>query len=137
MIPLDSIDTTTPGGKRAKERLLALRRQLNVEIPRRTLSETPLLATWNIREFDSAAYGERLNESFLYIAAIVSRFDIVAIQEKREDLKALDRQTTLLGQWWRYIATDVTAGKTGKAGWFRLSTYYPQCRGILSGPLVH
>ncbi|MFH2005041.1 MAG: endonuclease/exonuclease/phosphatase family protein [bacterium] len=113
MIPLDSIDRTTPAGKRTTERLPALKRQLTEQIPRRTLSETLLLATWNIREFDSAAYGERLDESFLYIAEIVSRFDLVAIQEVREDLKALDRLTALLGPWWRYIATDVTEGKPG------------------------
>jgi len=80
--------------------------------PRKSL-ETLLLATWNIREFDSPAYGARLDESFYYIAEIISRFDLVAVQEVREDLDALNRLLKLLGPWWRFIATDVTEGKPG------------------------
>ncbi len=45
------------GGKRTRQRvarrLLALREQLDREIPCRTRIDTLLLATWNIREFDT------------------------------------------------------------------------------------
>jgi endonuclease/exonuclease/phosphatase family metal-dependent hydrolase len=98
---------------RAADRLIALRAQLDKEIPRRTLSETLLLATWNIREFDSRKYGGRLEESFFYIAEIISRFDLVAVQEVRGDLAALDRVQSILGSWWKYIVTDVTLGREG------------------------
>ena len=43
---------------RVQERLAALRAQLDSEVPRRTLEHTLVLATWNIREFDSPAYGQ-------------------------------------------------------------------------------
>jgi hypothetical protein len=37
----------------------------------------------------------------------------VAIQEVREDLKALESVRDILGGWWKYIATDVTEGTQG------------------------
>jgi hypothetical protein len=100
--------------KRTAEGLKRLTQQFADEgIPERTVSGTLLLATWNIREFDSAKYGERCAECFYYIAEIINRFDLVAIQEVREDLWALDRVQEILGGWWKYIVTDVTEGTAG------------------------
>jgi len=81
--------------------------------PGATFEQTLLLATWNIREFDAPAYGERLEEAYYYIAEIIARFDLVAIQEVRRDLKALDRVCDLLGPNWAHIVTDVTEGQRG------------------------
>lgn len=101
-------------GKRTAERLLDLKNHLSgphgVPIKR---PDTLLLATWNIREFDSPAYGMRGLEPLYYIAEIISHFDLVAIQEVREDLAALDKLQDLLGSQWHYIATDVTEGRPG------------------------
>jgi len=47
------------------------------------------------------------------IAEIVSRFDVVAIQEAREDLTALRRLMQALGPSWGLILTDVTWGEPG------------------------
>jgi len=99
--------------RRTAEGLLRLRKQLAAEVPKRTLSDTLLLATWNIREFDSEKYGDRSAEPLHYIAEIISHFDLVAVQEVREDLTALDRVQEMLGGWWKYIVTDVTAGSAG------------------------
>jgi exonuclease III len=90
-----------------------LRKQFEGEVPKRTVNDTLLLATWNIREFDSPAYGRRIEEALYYIAEIVSHFDLVAIQEVREDLEALDRLRNILGGYWQYIVTDVTEGRAG------------------------
>ena len=92
--------------------LLRLRVQLDDAIPARSLSDM-LLATWNIREFDSPAYGQRTEDAFYFIAEIVSRFDIVAIQEVRRDLTALKRLMRVLGSRWDYIVTDTTGGDRG------------------------
>jgi hypothetical protein len=99
--------------RRTAEGLLRLRSQLTAEVPQRTISDTLLLATWNIREFDSTKYGERESEPLHYIAEIISRFDLVAVQEVREDLWALDEVQKMLGGWWKYIVTDVTYGTSG------------------------
>jgi endonuclease/exonuclease/phosphatase family metal-dependent hydrolase len=99
--------------RRTAEGLLRLRAQLDAQVPQRTIAETLLLATWNIREFDSPKYGDRAAEPLHYIAEIISRFDLVAVQEVREDLAALDTVQELLGGWWKYIVTDVTYGTSG------------------------
>ncbi|MBO9593350.1 MAG: endonuclease/exonuclease/phosphatase family protein [Niabella sp.] len=107
------IQTNTAAGKRTLNRLLALRKKLQAEIPAKQLETNLLLATWNIREFDSPAYGMRLTESFYYIAEIIARFDLVAIQEVRDDLRALKYLLKILGGHWSYVVTDITAGNQG------------------------
>jgi endonuclease/exonuclease/phosphatase family metal-dependent hydrolase len=74
-----------------------------------------LLATWNIRDFDSNKFGhgKRLRESFYYIAEIISHFDLVAVQEVNRDLSALKRVMDILGGNWDYIVTDTTEGPGG------------------------
>ncbi|MBU0654449.1 MAG: endonuclease/exonuclease/phosphatase family protein [Gammaproteobacteria bacterium] len=117
----DQIDERTLEGKRTLEGLERLRRQLDdpdegsgtVKIPPRNLNDTLLLATWNIREFDSTTYGRRSDEAIQYIAEIISRFDIIAIQEVRGDLEGMERLCSRLGSWWDYIVSDVTEGRAG------------------------
>jgi len=106
----------TPGRRRAAAKLIALRRQLRNDVPPRTVEETLLLATWNIREFGrNQMFGARLPESIHYIAEIVNHFDIIAIQEVRENLADLKRLVRVLGNWWEYIVTDVVAGAAGNS----------------------
>lgn len=93
--------------------LLRLREQLDRQIPARTISETLMLATWNIREFDSPKGGSRTEESIHYIAEILSRFDLIAVQEVNADLDALKWVQRVLGDWWKFIVTDVTGGRKG------------------------
>jgi exonuclease III len=131
------INPGSTSGKRTVERLLALRQQLDRQIPKRSLSENLLLATWNIREFDSPAYGRRVPEAFYYIAEIIDRFDLVAVQEVRRDLKALDRLGRILGSHWKHIVTDVTEGSQGNKE--RMAFLYDSRKvrfGGLAGELV-
>jgi endonuclease/exonuclease/phosphatase family metal-dependent hydrolase len=72
-----------------------------------------MLATWNLREFDSESWGERLPESYEYIAEIVDRFDLVALQEVRANLGALSELQSRLDPDWRFLVSDVTRGKAG------------------------
>ncbi|PZP45529.1 MAG: endonuclease [Azospirillum brasilense] len=100
--------------KRCAERLLAMRDRL-APIRSRKSDSSLLLATWNIRDFDSDKFGwgERLPETFYYIAEMVSCFDLVAVQEVNEDLSPLRRLVRILGREWDYIVTDVTEGRGG------------------------
>ena len=102
------IDENTDYGRRTLERLLALRKELADKIPKRTLHENLLIATWNIRDFDKPTFGSRMEESIRYIAEIISHFDIVAVQEVYKDLTALKRVMEVLGPDWKYIVTDET-----------------------------
>ena len=99
----------------------ALRKQKKEQLPTRTLNETLLLATWNIRDFgneDKRASnglnqpGPRLNEAYYYIAEVISGFDIVALQEVNS-LEALDRVLEILGPSWDHLTTDISPGKRG------------------------
>jgi len=122
--------------KRTVERLLLLREQLD-EIPKRTQKETLLLATWNIRDFDSADYGKRLDEAIHYIAEIIDRFDLVAVQEVNKDLTGLKRLLTVLGGYWDVIFTDTTLGTRGNQE--RMTFLYDKRKvkfGGLAGELV-
>ena len=99
---------------RIAEGLSRLRKTIiDAGVPRRTVDGDILIASWNIREFDSRKYGGRITDAFFYIAELLSHFDLVAIQEVRADLSALDRVQTLLGGWWKYVVTDVTEGTSG------------------------
>ncbi len=59
------LNNVTATGKRIIEKILKLRKQLNQEVPQKTAEKTLLLATWNIREFDSPAYGDREKEALI------------------------------------------------------------------------
>jgi endonuclease/exonuclease/phosphatase family metal-dependent hydrolase len=94
--------------------ILKLRERLEAEIPTRTINESLLLASWNIREFaPKNKGGERLLDSYFYIAEIVSRFDLIAIQEVRDDIRGLQQVQRILGSDWQYIFTDVSAFADG------------------------
>jgi endonuclease/exonuclease/phosphatase family metal-dependent hydrolase len=101
-------------GKRCAERLLAMRQTLQPLRDRKNDSSL-LLATWNLRDFDSNKFGwgYRLPESFYYIAEIIGCFDLVAVQEVNRDLSALNKLLSILGRDWDYIATDTTEGSGG------------------------
>jgi len=108
-----NIDSTTIEGRRTAERLLALKFELDKAIPTKTVDPTLLLATWNLREFGGTKSGGREDEPLFYIAEIMSRFDIIAVQEVRDDLDALDKLIAILGGWWKYLVSDVTLGAQG------------------------
>ena len=93
--------------------LQRLRGALDEQLPRKTLDETMLLGTWNIRELDSSKYGERTAEAYLYLAEVISRLDVVAVQEVRNDLGGLRQLSAALGPTWNWIVTDVTEGRAG------------------------
>jgi hypothetical protein len=120
--PRDCI-TTLKTKQRVVEKLKDLRVAFEAHIKDANLSEGLMppsdssrfvrIATWNIREFDSASYGYRTQEARSYIAEILSYFDLIALQEIRRDLDALNDIKRRLGPNWDYIATDVTEGASG------------------------
>ena len=101
--------------KRTASGLRRLRAALAAQIPAKSGTDTLLLATWNIREFDSGKYGFRPQESYYYIAEILSRFDLIAIQELRDGLYPVQQLQRLLGSAWDFIVTDVTLGPAGNS----------------------
>lgn len=97
--------------------LLKLRSGLVKHLPERTMNESLLIASWNIREF---AYknkgGARLVDPYFYIAEVIGYFDLVAVQEVRGDLGALNQVLRILGSNWQCIFTDVASFQDGGNG---------------------
>lgn len=85
-------------------------------VPSKDSDATLLLATWNLRDFGrkgARGYGERKLEALYYIAAFISAFDLVAIQEVNDDLDLFNDLRGILGRDWDFIATDTSPGKPG------------------------
>ncbi len=93
---------------RTIDRLLALRAGITRDISPRNKQESFHLASWNIRDFGGARLNPspRSEESLLYIAEVISAFDLVAVQEVNENMAAFKAVTELLGAHWNYIVTD-------------------------------
>ena len=101
-------------------RLAALRNALQNDpeeaerrIPEKNATDTLLLATWNLKAFDGGDADGRTEESYWYIAEIISHFDLTAIQEVGENLGGLEKLKRRLGGTWSYVVSDVTEGKAG------------------------
>ncbi|MXO59308.1 endonuclease [Altererythrobacter salegens] len=71
------------------------------------------IGTWNVREFGTSKSGGRGFEPLYYIAEILSKFDLVAMQEVRENLRQFLDLLDILGPDWDYIATDVVDDGAG------------------------
>lgn len=92
--------------------LLSLRKGLE-EIPSKKADKNLLIASWNIRAFGQSE--NRLPEAFYYIAEIISRFDITAIQEVTGSLRGLEIVMKILGSDYKYMLNDVTGGTKGNS----------------------
>lgn len=99
-----------------------LRRALDEAVPAKRLDHNLLVATWNLRAFGGLteeweakpeASPKRDLHALLCISEIVSRFDVVALQEVRGNIKALRHMLKALGPDWSFILTDVTRGSAG------------------------
>ena len=84
-------------------------------VPLKNVSDTLLLATWNLQAFDGGEADGRTAESYWYIAEIISHFDLVALQEVGANLGGLDKLKTLLGPTWKYVVSDTTEGRAGNS----------------------
>jgi hypothetical protein len=75
----------------------------NSKIPDKKIDQNLLIATFNIREF-----GNKTRKKFAInaLAEICSKFDIIAIQELRSNLKDLKRLLNVLGPYWKVIFND-------------------------------
>lgn len=102
--------------RRTVDGLQRLRKQFaDAPLPEKSTARSLILGTWNIRNFDDNRFGHgpRLPESLHYLAEIIDRFDILAVQEVCEDLAPLERLMALLGRKYDYMLTDVTHGALG------------------------
>jgi len=101
--------------KRTIAGIRRLRTALAMHFPKENdRTATVRIGTWNIREFGNTKYGGRdTYEPLYYMAEVISNFDIVALQEVRDDMREFHQLLRILGPDWDYLATDVTDGGAG------------------------
>lgn len=109
--------------------------------PKRMVNRNLLIGTWNIKAFASltadkwTASGDdspkRDLRALWLITELVSRFDVIAIQEIKGDLLALRTMIKTLGTGWNFLMTDVTRGDAGNNE--RLGVVFDSRRVELSG----
>lgn len=99
----------------------ALRAHLGATIPEKQDGNL-LIATWNLRAFasltrdwtaDNEAKPKRDLRGLLAIGEIVRRFDVIALQEVKGNLRALRDLMRWLGEDWAFLMTDITLGSAG------------------------
>ena len=104
------------------ENLANLREDLDAKVPFKELDRNLLIATWNIRGFGnltrkwhsgSKDSPRRDLHSIFCIAEILSRFDVIAVQEVKGNLRALRDTLKLLGDNWSMILTDTNNSASG------------------------
>ena len=122
------------------ERVAAFGPALDVVVAPKELDRNLLIASWNLRAFGGLTKKWQSAEDdspkrdladVLAIAAMLSRFDVVAVQEVRSDLRALRYLLKALGPDWGFTLTDVTKGKAGNDE--RLAFLFDTRRVTLSG----
>jgi endonuclease/exonuclease/phosphatase family metal-dependent hydrolase len=113
---------------------------LDEVIPAKSLDRNLLIATWNIRAFGNLTKKWQADEddspkrdfrALHCLTRIVSRFDVVAVQEVRANLRALRYMIELLQPHWSFILSDVTRGAPGNGE--RLAFLFDTRRVSLSG----
>lgn len=123
-----------------KTALAKLENALNEKIPPKRLEQNLLVATWNLRALGDLTRKwksgpedspKRDLESAVAIATILSRFDVIAIQEVKGNLRALRDILKYLGPNWSLILTDVARGGPGNGE--RLAYIFDNRRIKLSG----
>lgn len=113
---------TEPPPQHIIEEIDLLNKNLDALLPSKQLDKNVLIGTWNIRAFGGLTEKWEASEddspkrdlhSILCIANILSRFDIIAVQELKGNLKAFRHTLKILGPHWSFILTDVCRGNEG------------------------
>jgi endonuclease/exonuclease/phosphatase family metal-dependent hydrolase len=123
------------------EDIARLRRRIDASgLPSKTVDSNLIVATWNLRTFGGVYedWGENQNSpkrnlrGLACIAEIVRRFDVVAIQEVKDNTTAIRMLVEdFLGPDWGLIMSDVSAGDKGN--YERLAAVYDKRRVQPSG----
>lgn len=131
--------TDTPPNN-VREDLDNLSSYLTATLPARRLEQNLLIATWNIRGFgnvtkkwssDDNDSPKRDFHAIAAIAEILSRFDVIALQEIKGNIRGLRYVMKLLGPHWSFLMSDVTRGNKGNGE--RLAFVFNTQRVRLSG----
>jgi endonuclease/exonuclease/phosphatase family metal-dependent hydrolase len=106
------------------EDIIRLRRAIRASgLPSKVTDQNVLIGTWNLRAFGELYHAWTENTgspkrnlcAMAYIQELISNLDVIAIQEVKRDLSAINLLLDWLGKDWGVLYTDVTAGDPGNA----------------------
>ena len=89
---------------RERQALMKLMSEGPFKVPSRKLNENLVIATWNIQQFSN----NKTNRALQYMADICERFDIIALQEVKTDLRGLAKLQARLPGNYRILVCDPT-----------------------------
>lgn len=125
----------------ALEDIVRLRQRIeDSKMPRKVVDGNLLIGSWNIRNFsavheswrDKPDSPKRNLRALAYIAEIINKFDVIAIQEVKADTSGLRLLLNeFLGPNWGLVVSDVSAGSKGNNE--RLAFIYDKRRVTPSG----
>ena len=87
-----------------RQALMKLMDEGEFKVPNRRVDENFLIATWNIQQFSN----KKTNRAIQYIADVCERFDIIALQEIKTDLRGLSKLQSFLPGNYKVLVTDPT-----------------------------
>lgn len=120
--------------------LVLLKNDLDDKIPHKEFDNNLLIASWNIRAFGNLTRKWKSGDkdspkrdlhALLCISEIIRRFDVIAIQEVKANIRALRDTLKVLGDDWSMILTDVNKGDAGNGE--RMAYIFDTRRVNLSG----
>lgn len=123
-----------------QKNLEALSTDLDLQLPAKKVDKNLLIASWNIRSFGNLTRKweseptdspKRDLHALRCIAEIIKRFDVIAVQEVKANIRALRDTLKYLGSNWSLILTDVTKGSAGNGE--RMAYIFDTRRVQLSG----
>ena len=99
-----------------EERLEALGQSMERDVRAGVAPDDLLIATWNLRNLGGGGFGfgDRLPESLLAIARVLLAFDLIAVQEVRDE-SIVDRLLELLGSGWTKLLCGEATGEEGNS----------------------
>lgn len=121
-MPITTVPTFGEMPRSVAYELAFLSDALDGAVPSKQLDRNLLVASWNIRELGrtngkwATARGDtpKRNLADIHcIAEILSRFDVIAVQEVQDNLAALRAVMLCLGPEWGFQVTDINFGDAG------------------------
>ncbi|MCZ6492125.1 MAG: endonuclease/exonuclease/phosphatase family protein [Acidobacteria bacterium] len=89
---------------RERKALMRLMDEGPFKIPKRQVDDNLLIATWNIQHFSE----KKTQRAIQYMADICERFDIIALQEIKTDLRGLSKLQERLPGNYKILVSDPT-----------------------------
>lgn len=102
------------------DNIITLRAALNDKnkgIPEKRIAGNLILGTWNIRALGAGLFEGRMTEALYYIAEIIARFDLLIIQDLKDNHQELSNLCRILGDDWGQFTGLIIDPASGNREW--------------------